>query len=258
MSRWLFYGLLLVLLNGCGWGSFQIPKQEFQAKVQVLGVLPLLLDRSAPLDYPQREPLFDLIGRTSRDRHQVLVESLKKKKGYFDVRPLNGDPDLFALSLLAERIPADENGRPQGYRYNAADVAELCRRNVVDALLVVVITGAQVEENRRSRSMLESLDTTYNDVLATAAVIGRDNQVLWELHGADSYQLLQLQYPDFDEAYYNKTDRVQVKNITLAGVERTLDESSEADAERPLPTIYRRLFDRIASSISPGLLDVLR
>jgi len=257
MGRWLLCGLLLVSLNGCGWGSFQVPKREYQAKVQVLGVLPLLIDRSAPLDYPQKEALFDLLSKTNRDRHQVLVKELKKKKGYFDVRPLSGDPNLLSLSLLAGRKPADENGRPQGYRYNAADVAELCRRNVVDALLIVVFSGAQVQDSRRSRTMLESLDTTYNDVLVTAAVIGRDNQVLWELNGEDSYQALQLQYADFDEAYYNKTDQVRVKNISLAGVERALSESSDKDSQRPLPTIYRRLFDRISSSISPSLLDAL-
>jgi len=258
MKRILLYGLLPVLLSGCGWGTFQVPKQEFQAKVQVLGVLPLLVDRTAPLDFPQKEALFDLIERVNLGKHEILVSRLKAKKGYFDVRPLSGDPELLKLSLLATRKPADKFGRPQGYEFNSEDVAALSRRNVVDALLVVVFSGAQVEDTRRSRTLLETLKTTYNDVMVTAAVIGRDGRVLWKLAGEDSYQALQLQYPDFDEAYYNRSDQVQLKYISQGGVERILEEKPDESGKKQLPETYQRLFDRIVSSISPGLLDVLR
>lgn len=258
MKRILFYVALTALLSSCGWGSFLVPKQEFQSKVQVLGVLPLLVDRTAPLDFPEKEALFDLIDRTNLGQQRILVSHLKEKKGYFDVRAISGNPQLLRLSLLAARKPADKFGRPQGYEYNTADVAELARRNVVDALLVVVFSGAQVEETRRSRTLLETLKTTYNDVLVTAAVIGRDGRVLWKMSGDDSYQLLPLQYPDFDEAYYNRTDRVQVKYISQSGIDRALEEKPDKSGKPQLAAPYERLFDRIVSSISPSLLDSLR
>jgi len=257
MRKLFFYGLLLFLLAGCGWGKYQVPKQDYQAKVQVLGVLPLLIDTAADLDYPQKEPLFDLLARSAGGKHELLVERLRKKKGYFDVRPLTGNADLLVLSLLSGEHPRDAAGHPQGYLFNPQSVAELAQRNVVDALLVVVFSGARIEETRRSRTLLESLKTHYSDIVATAVVIDRSGKVLWELAGKDSYQAVLLQYADFDEAHYNRTDLVRVKNISMAGIEKVLDETPKGEGEKPLPKMYDELFTRIASGISPGLLDSL-
>jgi len=248
--------LLLLLLAGCSWGKFQVSKQDYQQQVQVLGVLPLLVDRAGQFDYPQKETLFDILNRANRNKHQFLVERLRQKKGYFDVRALDGAPDLLTLSLLAGAVQTAEDGRPLGYQFNSQAVAELAQRNVVDALLVVVFAGVQIDETRRSRTMLESLKTRYNDIMTTAAVVDRNGQVLWELSGREAYQAVQLQYPDFDEAYYNRTDLVRVKNISLSGIEPVLTE----DPEKPgvLPEMYDKLFDRIVSGISPSLLDSLK
>ncbi len=257
MKRWLLYSLLL-LLAGCSWGKFQVSKQDYQEKVQVLGVLPLVIDTAAHFEYPQKEPLLDLLSRSSAGKHELLVERLRDKKGYFDVRPLSGSPDLLALSLLTGANSPDKNGRPLGYQFNQQSIAELAQRNVVDALLVVVFSGAQITETRRSRTKFESLTTRYNDVMATATVIDRNGQVLWELVGGDAVRAVLLQYADFDEAYYNRTDQVHVKNIGLAGIEKTLDERSEEKKKARLPRMYDQLFDRIVSGLSPGLLDSLK
>ena len=257
MWRIFSLGLFLLLLGGCSPGKFQLSKQEYQAKVQVLGVLPLLVDRAAPLVYPQGEVVYDLLTRSNVGKYEELVTLLKKKKGYFDVRGLPGG-DLLAMSLFDGVQPVDAQGRPKGFAFNQATVAELTQRYVVDALLIVVFSGAQVEENRRSRSLLESLHTRYSDLLATAAVVDRDGKILWQLNGADSYQALQLQYADFDEAYYNRTNQVQVKNISLAGVERALGEAPEVKGKQRLSKMYVELFGRISSGLSPGLLDSMR
>lgn len=250
--------LLLLLVAGCSQGRFQLPKQEYQAKVQVLGVLPLLIDRASPLSYPQREGLLDLLSRANVGKHEQLVAMLKGKKGYFDVRSLPGSADLLAMSVL-EGLPAvDAQGRPDGFVFNSQAVAELAKQNVVDALLVVVFSGAQVEETRRSRNLMESLRTNYSDLLVTAAVVGVDGQILWQLSGADSFQALQLQYADFDEAYYNRTDQVRVKNISLTGIEPILVGEQTEENQSQLPKMYVELFDRIGSSLSPGLLDSLQ
>ncbi len=257
MRKWFLFGLVLLLLAGCSWGKYQVPKQDYQAKVQVLGVLPLLVDRAATFEYPQKEALLDLLARSATSKHNILVERLREKKGYFDVRPLEGSPDLLSLSLLAGEHPHAADGRPLGYQFNRDSVAELTQRNVVDALLVVVFSGAQVKEKRRSRTLLESLETRYNDVVATAAVIDRNGEVLWQLSGGDAYQALLLQYADFDEAYYNRIDLVRVKNIGLSGIEKALDGNVAVKKEGRLPEMYDKLFDRIVSGISPSLLDSL-
>ncbi|MFK5927300.1 MAG: hypothetical protein QM483_11765 [Desulfuromusa sp.] len=258
MKKMLYCGLLVVFLAGCGSGKFQVPKQEYQTRVQVLGVLPLLVDTNSSLNYPQKDTLFDILTRSANGKHELLAEELKKKKGYFDVRPLSVSPELTALSLLSAGSPHDESGWPEGYVFDAATVAEMARQNVLDAVLVVVFSGEQIEETRRSRTKLETLTTRYNDIRATAAVIDRDGQVLWKLAGRDSFQALVLQYADFDEAYFNNTDLVRVKNITLSGIEQVLDETPGKDGVSPLPRMYKNLFAEIVSGISPSLLDSLR
>ena len=258
MKKCLYCGLLIIFLSGCASGKYQIPKQEYQTKVQVLGVLPLLVDYNSSLSYPQKDILFDMLTRSTSGKHEFLVEQLKNKKGYFDVRTLSASPELTALSLLSAGSPHDELGWPQGYAFDAATIAEMARQNVVDAVLLVVFSGEQVEETRRSRTKLETLTTRYNDVRTTAAVVDRNGQVLWQLAGKESFQALVLQYADFDEAYFNKTDLVRVKDVSLSGIERVLDEDPDKDGVTELPGMYKGLFSEITSGISPSLLDSLR
>lgn len=258
MKRLMFAGVLLVFLWGCGSGTFQVPKQEYQSRVQVLGVLPLMVDNRVDLGYPEQEPLFDLLRRSATGKHANLVAMLKKKKGYFDVRQLSVNTELTGLSLLGAGTSYDEAGRPEGYHFDGATVAELARQNVVDALLIVVLSGERIKENRRSRTMLETLETSFSDIVATAAVVDRNGQTLWKLAGEESHQALTLQYADFDEAYYNRTDLVKVKNISLSGIERALEEKPAKGGGVELPEMYREMFGEIASGISPGLLDSLR
>ena len=258
MQKLLFSGLLIILLSGCGSGTFHVPKQEYQAKVQVLGVLPLLVDHNSSLVYPQKEILLDVLTRSVSGKHEQLVKLLKEEKGYFDVRMLTASPELTALSLLSGGSSHGKSGWPQGYAFDAATIAEMARQNVVDAVLVVVFSGERLDETRRSRTKIESLRTVYSEVLATAAVIDRNGQELWQLAGNDSFRALVMQYADFDEAYYNRTNTVQVKNISMAGIERVLDEPQGQEGVSMLPEMYADLFAEISSGISPSLLDSLR
>ncbi len=258
MKRLLFCALLVLVLAGCGSGKYHIPKQEYQSKVQVLGVLPLLVDHNSTLVYPEKEILFEVLSQSASGKHEQLVALLKEEKGYFDVRMLNASPKLTALSLIGAGSSHDKNGWPNGYAVDAATVAEIARQNVLDAVLIVIFSAERINENRRSRTKLESLNTVYSEILATATVVDRSGKELWQLAGTDSYRALVVQYADFDEAYYNKTNTVQVKNISMAGVERALDESADKDGKLKLPEMYADLFAEISSGISPSLLDSLR
>ncbi len=256
MKRMLLAIVVLLFLGACSSGTYNIPKREYQSRVQVLGVAPVLVD-SRSINYPDSAEIYTLLKASARNKHYHLTEQLRAKKGYFDVRPLDINPEMTAISLLAGGGTHDDSGRPLGYQFDAATVSALARQNVVDALLIVVLAGEQMEENRRSRTKLESLRTTYSNIQATAKVVDRDGKVLWELTGADSYRAFSLQYPDFDEAYFNRTNQVHVKNISIAGVERIINEGEEIDSAVPA-RMYRDLFSIIAEAISPGLLDSLR
>lgn len=254
----MFAGLIIFLvLTACSSGTFNVPKREYQSRVQVLGVVPLLVDSNRPLNYPNSAEVYDMLRRSAQNKHFHLTEQLRAKKGYFDVRPLDINPDLTGLSLLSRGGRYDDTGRPLGYQLDVATVAALAQQNVVDALLIVVFSGEQIDENRRSRTKLETLRTTYSSILATAVVVDRAGNVLWELTGDDSFVAVNLQYPDFDEAYYNRTNRVQVKNVTVTGAERIIAGDSEVETAEP-SRMYRELFSKIVSGISPGLLDSLR
>lgn len=255
MKRMIFVIVALLFLGACSSGSYNIPKREYQSRVQVLGVVPILVD-SRPMNYPDSAEVYHLLESSAQNKHYLLTEQLRAKKGYFDVRPLDINPAMTGLSLLAGGGTYDDIGRPLGYQFDPATVSALTRQNVVDALLIVVFSGEQIEENRRSRTKLESLRTTYSSIQATASVVDRDGKILWELTGADSYPAVNLQYPDFDEAHYNRTNQVHVKNISVAGAERIIADGAGEAAEPS--RMYRELFSKLVSAISPGLLDSLR
>lgn len=257
MKKNLVWGLLLLFLVGCSSGTYNVPKREYQSRVQVLGVVPILVDSSRPMNFPDTDSLYDMLRRSAQNKHYHLTEQLRAKKGYFDVRPLDIDPQLMTVSLLAGGAKYDDIGRPAGYSLDAATIAELTRQNVIDALLVVVFSGARVDENRRSRTRIESLRAQYSNVMATAFVVDREGQILWEMTGNKSYNAVTLQYPDFDEAHYNRSDVVHIKNISREGAQRIIVGDGAIDA--PMPSaMYQELFSRVVSEISPGLLDSLR
>ncbi len=257
MKKNLIWSLLFLFLVGCSSGTYHVPKREYQSRVQVLGVVPVLVDSSRPMNFPETDRLYEMLKRSAQNKHYHLTEQLRAKKGYFDVRPLDIDPQLMTISLLAGGAKYDEIGRPAGYALDTATIAELTRQNVIDALLVVVFSGARVDETRRSRTQIESLRTPYSNIMATAFVVDREGKVLWEMSGNNSYNAVTLQYPDFDEAHYNRSDVVYVKNISLEGAQRIIAGDGAIDAPAP-SAMYRELFSRIVSEISPGLLDSLR
>ena len=88
MKKMLGFLFLIVFLAGCTSGTFKVPKKEYQTRVQVLGVLPLLVDYNSPLNYPQKDNLFNILASSVSGKHELLVKQLKEEKGYFDVRSL--------------------------------------------------------------------------------------------------------------------------------------------------------------------------
>jgi len=251
MRRLMCLCLTLLLLSACGGGVYHLPRQDYHQQLKTLGVVPLLLDRSLPVRYSDPDGLFDLLAGQLRGHEQQLVERLRQKKAYFDVRPVNGLPEALTLSLLSGSSEG-EDGRH--YRFNPAAVAELCADHVVDGLLVVVFYGAERLETRRDRNLLSYLDANYATIRARVVVLKADGSTAWEYPAGEGFKFLDLEYPDFDEAYYNKTDQVKVKPITLAGLRRTLEEQQTGlFSQSDYPKRFDELFDALVSALEPGM-----
>ncbi|MDY0267899.1 hypothetical protein [Trichloromonas sp.] len=260
MSRWLSIAMVAVLLAGCGGKSFTVPKAEYREKVRTLGVLPLMVDEGSTISHPDRETLIGLLHQYNASTRDLLISLLKEDKQYFDVRAIAGDPrEMFGRLVIGQNPRGRGDEEHIGYVFNAAEIAPLIERNVVDAILVVIFNGVDRDEKRWDRTKLTYLRADYNVILASAMVLTADGQVLWEFHGKPGESFLPLQYPDFDEAHYNKTEEVKIRYISLAGLERTLAERADgmfSSASGPLP--YHRLYEQLAAELDPGMINPLR
>ncbi|KIH75938.1 hypothetical protein SAMN05660860_02759 [Geoalkalibacter ferrihydriticus] len=244
--------VLVLFLAGCQSGTYKIPREEFTQQVRTLGVLPILIDEDSSIQHPQGEEVLALLRRHSAAREERLIQILRDGGGFFDVRHVNQDPRRLSQRLLVAR-EADDGGLP--YDFSASTARQIADELVVDALLVVTLHGREVVERRWDRTRLNFLEAPYNNVLAAAVVIDRDGQILWRLDEGAGAKFLALQYPDFDEAFYNKADAVRLKFLTPQGVERTLEEPGGGLLARSTyPKLYAEVFERIGRSLKPGVI----
>ncbi len=244
--------LLALALAGCSGGSFAVSKTDYRQQVRTLGVVPVLVDDQSVIRHPQRAEVTELLHRSNATNQGLLPEMLAETKGYFDVRFIAGDPRLLFDRMVVGRGPAEGGG---GYRFDAAEIRRLAEQAVVDAVLVVVLHGQDRQGRRWDRTRLTYLEGEYNTIAASAAVVAPSGQRLWE-SDAEGTEFLPLQYPDFDEAYYNKTDTVRIHFVTVPGLERALADTDGGFLGRSTwPRLYRDYFKGLVSSLSPGLLN---
>jgi hypothetical protein len=255
MHRW-FLLFPILLIAGCA-GFFKVPQTEYRQKVQTLGVLPLLVDGNSVITHPDREAVMELLRRHSLNTHLRLIDILKEQKGYFDVRPVEGNPrELFRSLVISDALRGTGADIYRHYGFNSRIASELTEENVVDALLVIILHGEVRPAKRWDRRHLAYLEAPYNEILTTAAVVMPSGEVVWEYPVAADGAFLYLQYPDFDEAFYNKSDEVRIKYISLAGLDRTLGESDRSlFGRRVFPVKYRELFESVAAALKPRLLN---
>ncbi len=258
--RRLVWFLLPLLLLGCAGGAYKMPKEEYRERVRTLGVLPLMVDAGSTINHPERQQVIDLLRRQSAGKEDELIAMLRAQKGYFDVRGCKGDPQqLFARLVKGSSLRGKGASMYRRYQFDSAAAAELASSNVVDGLLVVILNGVERTETRRDRGpLLAYLEAPYNSILVTAAVVLPSGEIAWESPSGPGENFLNLQYPAFDEAFYDKTDEVKIKYISLGGLERTLAEPDNAlFGSKKLPRPYGGLFEKIAGALHPGLLNPL-
>lgn len=248
--------LVVAVAAGCAGGVYNVPKDQYKSMVKTLGVLPLMVDNGSAISHPESRQVIDLLRRDNLSKEDSLVELLREKKAYFDVRAVDGDPsELFRRITVSRKVAGDENGG-YVYRFRPEAVSRLARTTVTDALLVVIFNGASRQERRWDRTKINYLDAMYDSILVSAAVVLPSGEVVWEYRSPVGNPFLNLQYPDFDEAYYNKTDQVAVKYVTLAGLERALAEPDKSwFGQSQLPILYHKLFKELAGGLKPGFMN---
>lgn len=244
--------ILFLLLAGCNGGIYNVPTKEYQQQVKTLGVLPLIVDVRSGISHPDATEIFSLLRRAADGQSETVVEALRKKKGYFDVRLIN-EPERILAEKLLLKADVDELGQPRGYQLNLQFLAELCKDSFVDGVLLLNLQAAVHNEKRWSRNTFETLVTDYNDIMATASVVSADGRVLWEMSGADAVTILALQYPDFDEAHFNKSAAVKLKFIGISGLEKTLLPAAKEGQEKLQSPQIADWLKKVTAALSPTL-----
>jgi len=254
-------GLLIVvlLLAGCaGNKQFTVPVEEYQQKVRTLAVLPLLVDGDT-IEHPQAADVTLMLEQEGRALSEKLVERLRKKGGYFDVRLA---PAVSLLDLVAAKATVGENAATHlEYSLSTPVVAETCEIAVADAVLAVIVHGVKRTEKRwNPHSMrLEYLSTGYSSVLWTAEVVDKSGTLLWRHVEPAGEVLLPLDYADFTEAYWNHSDEVKVKSITLLGLQRAVSEPSDGlFVDKTLSKLFNGMVQTMVDQLSPGLFSGIK
>ncbi len=253
--------LLPLILIGCAGGTYKLPKDEYRERVRTLGVLPLMVDEGSTINHPQRQEVIALLHRENAGKDERLVSILRDRRGYFDIREIEGSSRaLFSSLVRGGALRGEGDALYRRYQFDGSAAGRLASEHMVDGLLVVILNGVERVERRRDRApFVTYLEAPYNSIQVTAAVVLPSGEIAWEYAGEAGDAFLPLQYPDFLEASVNRTDEVRIKFLTLDGLERALREPSKGILVRDeYPGLYLGLFQKISSSLNPGLNIPLR
>jgi hypothetical protein len=252
-------GLLFVAgtMLGCAQNHLNIPAENFADKVKVLGVAPIFIDVDSDIIYPQKELLIPLISDLNRKYEPMLVRKLQSTGNFYAVTMLADEPRQLFSSLMARREKRDDAGILYNkYFWKNDEIGAYIKKNRLDAVMVIVVSGLTKTSTIYSSNLLTSLETNYNFLTMTAHIVGPDGTVLWEYPNFRGqllpyYPLVNLQYPDFSESEANLSHKTEVRFKSLDGIRRTL-EQKKSDwllQETQEPEVYGRLFDEMTSLI---------
>jgi len=251
----LFLLPLLALIFGCAQNHFNIPTAQFAEKVKTLGVAPIIVDVNSDIRYPEKEQLVTLIADMNRKYETQLVRKIKASGNFYTVVLLDGDPQrIFGNLFFRSEKRDDATIRYNKYFWKTDELRDYLKKNNVDAVMLLVISGLTQNEKEYSHTMLESQTSDYNYLIMTAQILDGDGAILWEYPNFRgrllSYSpLINLQYPDFSEEEANLSDKADLKFKTLDGIRRTLDQRRKdlLLRETQESQVYGKQFDDIVS-----------
>lgn len=254
----LIWIVLLPLAGGCAHNYYNLPQGAVADKVKVVGMVPIIVDADSDIRYPQKEELIALLNNVNRLFERDLLRLVKGTNSFYTVTMLDADPAAVFSSLLSRRERRDDAGiQYNKYFWKEGALADFMQKNSLDAVMFVVVSGITRPDSISSSNLLDSLSTDYNFLIMTAQIVDAKGTILWEYPNFRqkilSYTpLINLQYPDFDEAQANMNPRVQLKFKTLEGIRRALEkrrldllrrETKEAD-------LYMTQFEKMTSLMS--------
>ncbi|MBW4054366.1 MAG: hypothetical protein HIU83_02980 [Proteobacteria bacterium] len=245
------------IMLGCAQNHFNIPADTFSEKVKVLGVAPIFIDADSDIIYPQKEFLLPLIAELNLKYEQLLVRKLQSTGNFSAVTLLADEPGLRFSSLVARREKRDDAGiQYNKYFWKNDEIGTYIKKNRLDAVMLVVVSGLTKSSKIYSSNLLDSLETDFNFLTMTAQILGPDGTVLWEYPNFRTrlltyYPLVNLQYPDFSETEANLSKRTELRFKSIDGIRRTLEQKKRdwLHRETQEPEVYGRLFDEMASLI---------
>ncbi len=246
-----------VAMLGCAQNHFNISVDNFAEKVKVLGVAPILLDAGSDITYPQKDLLMPLISDLNRRYEPLLVRKIKETGNYYAVTLLTDEPQQLFSTLMARREKRDDAGiQYNKYFFKNDEIGAYIKKNRLDAVMVVVVSGLTKTSKLYSSNLLTSLETDFNFLTMTAQILAPDGTVLWEYPNFRGrllpyYPLANLQYPDFSESEANLSRKTEVRFKSLDGIRRTLEQKRNdwTFRETTEPEVYGRLFDEITALI---------
>lgn len=229
MKRLLLVVSCLLLLSGCAHNYYNLPQDAVAEKIKVLGMVPIIVDAGSDIRHPQRDELVTVLVNMNRSFERDLLRLVKNTNSFYTVTLLDDDPKAVFSSLLFRRERRDDASiQYNKYFWKETSLAEFMRKNSLDAVMFVIVSGITRPDKISSSNLLDSLATDYNFLIMTAQIVDAKGNIIWEYPNfrqrSLSYSpLMNLQYPDFDEAKANISPRVQVKFKTLEGIRRAFE-----------------------------------
>jgi len=247
--------LLLLLVFGCAQNHFNVPVENYASRVRTLGVVPIIIDEESDILHPQKEQLVSLVAQANRANEYQLVRELRGTGNYYSVSLLDGDPRQIFSSLYSRREKRDDASiQYNKYFWKIDELREYVKKNNLDAIMLIVVGGLSRTDKVYSGTKLSSLISDYNYLIMTAQVLDKNGAVLWEYPNFRGRMLkyspmIALQYPDFNEAEANMSDRVEVKFKSIEGISRRFSEKDRDMLlrETRIPRVYAEQFGEMVS-----------
>ena len=248
---------ILPIVAGCSHNYFNVPQDTFADKVKVLGVVPIVVDTDSDIRHPQKEELVAMVTTQNRIYEKDLVRLIKATNSFYTVVMLDADPKALFSSMLYRRERRDDGGiQYNKYFWKDQGLQDLVRKNNLDAVMFVVVSGVNRPAKLYSSNLLDSVEGEFNFLIMTAQIVDAQGVVLWEYPNfrkrSLSYNpLINLQYPAFDEAKANMSSRIEIKFKTLEGIKRSLDKRrlDLLRRETAETELYMDQFEEMASMI---------
>jgi|GEM_PF-441322 len=240
---------------GCAQNYYSVPQETLEKKIRVIGVAPFFVDADSDIRHPDKAEILNLLQTYNTKNEKELIGRLRDTGSYYAVRPIDEDPVRLFSKLVAYRERRDDAGIVYNkYFYKREELKPLLAANGLDAVLLVTASGILRPDKVYASNYLSYLETEYNFLILTAQLLDRDGNTLWEYpnfrRSALNYPLFfRLQYPDFDEAAANLSDKVEVRFKSLAGINAAFARAnvSKVNKEQKVSALYSEQYDEMLS-----------